>query len=216
MPMVALNSASTFVAKMVELQIKWTKLAKERVIEGCGRKFIVDDMLVHGRDAEPLLQYSRAILGFLKYHQATINMKNCKWFHNHCKFVGVDVGDHGNSLAHSKYATFEWLERLNVCQPLHAHQGVCLLQQTPPAVQTTVDNMEERPCRTTPTRRVDSGGRARAYEVNLDGRVQRPNHQSQTGCTKRTGAVPPQPEVTLLHKKRLEQVWNGRCTPPGR
>ena len=28
MPMLALNSASTFVAMMVELQIKWTKLAK--------------------------------------------------------------------------------------------------------------------------------------------------------------------------------------------
>ena len=81
--MVALNSASTFVAMMVELHIKWTMLAKERVIEGCGKKFIVDDMLVHVCDAEPLLKYSRAILGFLKHHQATINMKNCKWFHKH-------------------------------------------------------------------------------------------------------------------------------------
>ena len=99
MPMVALNSASTFVAMMVELHIKWTKLSKERIIEGCGRKFIVNDILVHGHDAEPLLQYSRSIIGFLEHHHTTINMKICKWFHNHYEFVGVAVGAHSNSQA---------------------------------------------------------------------------------------------------------------------
>ena len=64
-------------------------------------------MLVQGRDAELLLQYSRAILGLLKHHQTTINMKNCKWLHNHCEFVGVDMGAHGNSPEQSNYAPFE-------------------------------------------------------------------------------------------------------------
>ena len=105
--MVALNSASTFVAMLVELQIKCTKLAKERIIEGCGRKFIVNDILVHGCDAEPLLQYSRSIIGFLEHHHTTINMKNCKWFHNHYEIIGVDVGAHGNSPAQSNCAFFE-------------------------------------------------------------------------------------------------------------
>ena len=81
-------------------------------------------MLVHGRESEPLLQYSRAILGFLKHHQATINMNNCKWFHNHCEFVGVDVGDHDNSLSKSKYATFELLEPPSTCANLRMLIGV--------------------------------------------------------------------------------------------
>ena len=68
-------------------------------------------MPVHGRDAEPLLQYSRAILGFLKHHRATINLKKCKWFHKNCEFVGVDIGAHRNSPARSKYAAFEQLDQ---------------------------------------------------------------------------------------------------------
>ena len=39
----------------MELHIQSTKLAKERVIEVCGIKVIVDDVLLYERDDKPLL-----------------------------------------------------------------------------------------------------------------------------------------------------------------
>ena len=63
-----------------------------------------------------------------------------------------------------------------------------------------VETMGDLPCGTTLNRQGDSGGGARAYGVTLDGRVRQHTHQSQTGCTKRTGAVPPRPEVTFYVK----------------
>ena len=59
MPMGALNSASTFVAMMMELQRQWQALAEDRGIVDCGSKVIVDDVLVYGRDQEQLLNTSR-------------------------------------------------------------------------------------------------------------------------------------------------------------
>ena len=70
-----LKSASTLAAMMMGLHIKWTKLAKERGINGFERKVIVDNVLVYSHDPEPLLQYFRAVLNVLKHHQATIKLK---------------------------------------------------------------------------------------------------------------------------------------------
>ena len=107
----ALNSASTFVAMMMELQREWEALAAERGIKDCGSKVIVDDVLVYGRDQEQLLNYFQAVLDILKHYRATINLKKCKWFQDRCEFVGVDVGAKGNSPAHSKFDAFEKLGR---------------------------------------------------------------------------------------------------------
>lgn len=101
----------TFVVMMIELQRKWDELAAKRGITGCGSKVIVDDVLVFGREKEPLLKYFRAVLDVLKHYQATVNLRKCKWFHGWCEFVGVDVGGRGNSPARSKFAAFEKLER---------------------------------------------------------------------------------------------------------
>ena len=48
MPMGALNSASTVVAMMMELQRQWQALMEDRGIVDCGSKVIVDNVLVYG------------------------------------------------------------------------------------------------------------------------------------------------------------------------
>ena len=50
--------------------------SKERQIKGCRRKVIVDDVLVYGRDAEPLLQYFLAVLNVIKHHRDKIKPNN--------------------------------------------------------------------------------------------------------------------------------------------
>jgi len=95
----ALNSASTFVAMMAKLQKQWDTLAMERGLTGIGSKVIVnDDVLLYGSTPN---------------HCATINLKKCKFFHDKCEFVGVDVVTEGNKLAESKYAAFRRLEQPN-------------------------------------------------------------------------------------------------------
>ena len=116
----ALNSASTFVAMMMELQKEWETLALERGIKDCGSKVIVDDVLVYGRDQEQLLKYFQAVLDILKHYRATINLKKCKWFQDRCEFVGVDVGAKGNIPASSTYSFGAMELAIFVAVQLHA------------------------------------------------------------------------------------------------
>eukprot|EP00957_Ditylum_brightwellii_P012153 917909-Ditylum_brightwellii.AAC.1 len=109
---------------MMRLQKKWEKLATERKITGCGSKVIVDDVLVYGREKRNLLEYFRAVLDVLKHHRATINLKKCKWFHERCEFVGIDVGQGGNRPAQSKTAAFEQLEQPSTWADLRMLIGV--------------------------------------------------------------------------------------------
>ena len=111
MPMGALNSASTFVAMMMKLRRKWNALAAERGVPHVGSQVIVDDVLLHGRTPEALLQYFRCVLEVLKHHRATLNLKKCRFMIQKCEFVGIDVAGEGNKPAESKYEAFERLER---------------------------------------------------------------------------------------------------------
>ena len=111
MPMGALNSAAIFVAMMTKLKAKWDQLAQERRITGAGLKVIVDDILLYGDTAESLLAYFRCFLEILQEHQATINLKKCKWFRNRCEFVGIDITPNGNRPSQSKYHSFRTLAR---------------------------------------------------------------------------------------------------------
>ena len=110
MPMGALNLAPTLVVMMLALQKKWNKLAEEGKIECCGSKVIVDDVILYGWAPASLLQYFRAVLEILKHHRAMIKLQKCKWFHEWCEFVGVDIKSNGNSPAESKYKVFLELE----------------------------------------------------------------------------------------------------------
>ena len=78
MTMGALNSASTFVEMMMELQKEWEALALERGIKACGSKVIVADVLVYDRYQEQLLHYFQAVLDILNHYWVTIDLKKCK------------------------------------------------------------------------------------------------------------------------------------------
>ena len=78
MTMGALNSASTFVEMMMELQKEWEALALERGIKDCGSKVIAADVLVYDRYQEQLLHYFQVVLDILKHYRVTINLKKCK------------------------------------------------------------------------------------------------------------------------------------------
>ena len=80
MPMGDLNSASTFVSMMMELQIEWYTLDKERVLKNTASKIIADDVLMYGRTAEHLLDYFRTFLDVLKHYRATLKPKMCNFF----------------------------------------------------------------------------------------------------------------------------------------
>eukprot|EP00957_Ditylum_brightwellii_P019471 1469048-Ditylum_brightwellii.AAC.1 len=51
------------------------------------------------REQQELQGYFRAVLDVLKHHRATVNLWKCKWFHDQCEFVGMDVRQGGNRLA---------------------------------------------------------------------------------------------------------------------
>ena len=91
MPIGDLNSAPKFVAMIMKLKLEWDTLAKERVLKNVAYKNIVDDLLLYGRTSENLLDYSRTVLDALTHHHVTLKLKNCKWFQDMCKFVGMDV-----------------------------------------------------------------------------------------------------------------------------
>eukprot|EP00957_Ditylum_brightwellii_P129685 9892764-Ditylum_brightwellii.AAC.1 len=121
MPMGALNLAPTFVAMMMVMQDKWEKKREElglttcssRVIKHCGSKVIVNDVLLHGREARELLRYFRIVLEVFQHHRATVKLQKCRWFQSQCKFVGIDVCAGGNKPAASKYEAFKQLQRPN-------------------------------------------------------------------------------------------------------
>ena len=113
MPIGALNAAPTFVAMMIKPYMEWSTLAKERGLKFFASKIIVDDMLLYGRTAEQLLDYFRIFLDVLKHHRSTLKLEKRKWFHDRCKFVGMDVAAGGTQPAHSKNEDFSKLERPN-------------------------------------------------------------------------------------------------------
>ncbi len=111
MPMGALNGAAVFVAMMAKMQKEWDELARSRGITHCASKVIIDDVLIHGREAEMLLRYFRAVVDTLKHYRASIKLRKCSWFHGSVEFVGIDVGADGNRPAQSKHEAFEKLPR---------------------------------------------------------------------------------------------------------
>ena len=124
MPMGALNTAPTFVAMVMKLQMEWYTLSKERGLKNVASKIIVDDLLLYGRTAKQLLDYFRTVLDVLKRHRITLKPKNCKWFQGRCEFVGMDVSAGGKQTEQSNNEAFTKLEGPNTRGDLHMIIGV--------------------------------------------------------------------------------------------
>ena len=111
MPMGSLNAHAVFVAMMTKLQAKWTTNADIAKLPRTGSKVIVDDILLYAYTVGALFSLWKMVLNVLQHHSATIKLKKCKFFDRQCEFVGVDIGQDGNSPATSKYEAFMKLPR---------------------------------------------------------------------------------------------------------
>ena len=74
-------------------------------------KIIVDDVLLYETTAGQLLAYFRTVLDVLEHHNATLKLKNCKWFQDRCDFVWIDVAAGGTQPEQSKNEAFSKIER---------------------------------------------------------------------------------------------------------
>eukprot|EP00957_Ditylum_brightwellii_P111901 8533594-Ditylum_brightwellii.AAC.1 len=63
-------------------------------------------MLVYEKERDQLLMYFRGILDRLKHYHTTVNLQKCKWFQDHCEFIGIDVDQGSNYPARSKQDVF--------------------------------------------------------------------------------------------------------------
>ena len=75
MPTGALNADPTFVVLIMNLQMDWDTLAKERGLKIFASKIIVDDLLLCGSTAEQILAYFITVMDVLKHHRATLKLK---------------------------------------------------------------------------------------------------------------------------------------------
>ena len=69
-----LNTASTFVAILMKLQMEWDTLAMERGLKNIASKITVEYMLLFGSTANQLLAYFGTVLDVLKHDCTTIKM----------------------------------------------------------------------------------------------------------------------------------------------
>ena len=81
-------------------------------------------MLLYERTAEYILYYFITVLDVLKHHRATLKLKNCKWFQDRYKFVGMEMASGGTQPAQSQNETFTKLERPNTWLGLRMLIGV--------------------------------------------------------------------------------------------
>ena len=101
MPMGALDSSTTF-EEMIQVQMEWYTLSKERGLIHVATKIIVDNVLLYGCTSKKLLEYFRTVLDVLKHHLATLKLKKCKWFQDRREFVGTDIAAGVTQPAHVK------------------------------------------------------------------------------------------------------------------
>ena len=80
MHMGSLNADQKFVAIMINLQMEWDTLSKERGLKSFSSTIIVDEMLLYWRTAIPLLDYFRKLLDVIKHHGATLKLKIANGF----------------------------------------------------------------------------------------------------------------------------------------
>ena len=74
-----------------------------------GSAVIVDDLMLHDRNAVSLLAYFLCVLEVLVHYRVTINLRKGRFLPSRAEFVGVDVLPEGNSPAQSKYGPIEKL-----------------------------------------------------------------------------------------------------------
>ena len=98
MPMGSLNTAPSFLAMTMKIQMEWDTLSKERGLKTFASKIIVEDVLMYGRTSEQFLAYFRTVLDVLKKHRAKLKLKKCKWFQHRCNFCRDGRGSRWNMI----------------------------------------------------------------------------------------------------------------------
>ena len=71
---------------------------------------IVDDIMLHSENTDPLIKYFEIVLQVLQRHQVTVKLKKCRFFPQSAEFVGMDVEADGNRPARSKMQALEDLK----------------------------------------------------------------------------------------------------------
>ena len=122
MPMGCLNAHGTFCCLVDTLKRQWNRIATEHGIRDdiqvtlkgerpwTDAEVIVDDIMLHSENPEPLIRYFEIVLQVLQKHQVTVKLKKCRFFPQSAKFVGMDVEVDGNRPARSKMQALEDLK----------------------------------------------------------------------------------------------------------
>ena len=122
MPMGCLNAHGTFCCLVDTLKRQWNEQATLRGIRDdievtlkgerpwTDAEVIVDDIMLHSEEQEPLIQYFEIVLQILQKHQVTVKLKKCRFFPQSAEFVGMDVEADGNRPARSKMQALEELK----------------------------------------------------------------------------------------------------------
>jgi Reverse transcriptase (RNA-dependent DNA polymerase)/RNase H-like domain found in reverse transcriptase len=122
MPMGCLNAHGTFCCLVDTLKRQWNAKATELGIRDdievtlkgerpwTDAEVIVDDIMLHSENTEPLIQYFEIVLQVLQRHQVTVKLKKCRFFPQSAEFVGMDIEADGNRPARSKMQALEDLK----------------------------------------------------------------------------------------------------------
>ena len=114
MPMGCLNAHGIFCCLVDTLKRHWNKNATsagirddiEVTLKGerpwTDAEVIVDDIMLHSENPEPLIKYFEIVLQTLQKYQVTVKLKKCRFFPQSAEFVGMDVEADGNRPARSK------------------------------------------------------------------------------------------------------------------